>query len=152
MEAHASSEPFQMNMKMALFCLAHQSGGANVGLDASHEMDHPQAVFLAFWTGASESVVGLVQRMVLVDHSTAACTKRTMALQMDTEFNNLAPCNATMSLETTKEMRQHALYNHFVSCSLALKRFHQSCILWFVGLAISIPSYCKFINRFFRKS
>jgi len=38
-------------------------------------------------------------------------------LQMDNEFNNLAPCNATMSLETTKEMRQHALYNHFVSSS-----------------------------------
>lgn len=38
-------------------------------------------------------------------------------LQMDKEFNNLAPCNATISLETTKEMRQHVLYNHFVSAS-----------------------------------
>jgi predicted glycosyltransferase len=38
-------------------------------------------------------------------------------LQMDTEFNNLAPCNAITSLEATKEMRQHALYNHFLSAS-----------------------------------
>jgi len=38
-------------------------------------------------------------------------------LQMDKEFNNLTPCNATASLETTKEMRQKALYNHFVSCA-----------------------------------
>lgn len=38
-------------------------------------------------------------------------------LQMDKEFNNLAPCNSAISLETTKEMRQETLYNHFVSCS-----------------------------------
>lgn len=38
-------------------------------------------------------------------------------LQMDKEFNNLAPCNATVSLEKTKKRRQQALYNHFVSCS-----------------------------------
>ncbi|MFT5727308.1 MAG: putative glycosyltransferase [Desulforhopalus sp.] len=38
-------------------------------------------------------------------------------LQMDTEFNNLAPCDTTTSLEATKEMRQNVLYNHFVSSS-----------------------------------
>ena len=38
-------------------------------------------------------------------------------LQMDKEFNNLTPCNSAISLETTKKMRQQALYNHFVSCS-----------------------------------
>jgi len=38
-------------------------------------------------------------------------------LQMDKEFNNLAPCNATTPLEATKEMRQYVLYNHFVSDS-----------------------------------
>ncbi|MFT5700297.1 MAG: putative glycosyltransferase [Desulforhopalus sp.] len=36
-------------------------------------------------------------------------------LQMDTEFNNLSPCNSSCSLEKTKEMRQKTLYSHFTS-------------------------------------
>lgn len=40
-------------------------------------------------------------------------------LQMDQEFNNLSPCDTSRSLETTKELRQKELYNHFTSFSPA---------------------------------
>lgn len=36
-------------------------------------------------------------------------------LHMDNEFNNLAPCDSSSSLELTKKKRQEALYNHFLS-------------------------------------
>lgn len=36
-------------------------------------------------------------------------------LHMDNEFNNLAPCDSSCSLELTKKKRQEALYNHFLS-------------------------------------
>lgn len=38
-------------------------------------------------------------------------------LQMDKEFKNLTSCNSAVSLEKTKDMRQKALYSHFVSSS-----------------------------------
>jgi len=38
-------------------------------------------------------------------------------LQMNTEFNNLTPCDGSLSLEKTKEIRQKLLYNHFTSFS-----------------------------------
>lgn len=34
-------------------------------------------------------------------------------LQMDSDFNNLAPCDRSISLSQTKEQRQQLLYNHF---------------------------------------